>query len=389
MMKTLNKAPHRFTNLNEYGIIFLFALLHAGVSFIARLVGFYELIILTMLTIYMSLVLSIYMKMNARFVLITVVMISFVGMWIGEPIGVIARKYIFPPTPLRHYIVGSICNFVTTWILGFIQVGLSLLFKKSRLYKPWDTKGFIWAIIAIIIVLLVRLSMIDPLYYHNNVALNIVVTCASSMVVILIMTWELMISMQNEMAEKRKHNEAKYSYERLKRQINPHFLFNCMNSLVGIVESNNNEKAIQFIHKLSNIYRYLTDNEQESIVPLNEEIKLVEQYTDLMKMRFPEGLEVHIDLIPGKRYIIPYSLQLLVENAIKHNVISSEEPLMVHISINDDYIQVRNNRNIKQTSIPSSGNGQRYIRKRYMDETGKDIIITENSEEYTVKLPLI
>lgn len=388
-MKTFSKAAHRFTKFNEYGIIFLFALLHSGVSLVARFVGFYELIILTMLTMYMSLVLSIYMKLSARFIFISVVMISFVGMWIGEPIGVFARKYIFPPTPLRHYIVGPICNFVTTWILGFIQVGLSSLFKKSRLYKPLDTKGFIWAIIAIIIVLIVRLSMIDSLYYNDNVALNIVVTCASSMVVILIMAWELMISMYNEMAEKRKHNEAQYSYERLKRQIEPHFLFNCMNSLVGIVESNDNEKAIQFIHKLSSIYRYVTDTEQEGIVPLNEEIKLVEQYTDLMKTRFPEGLEIHIDPIPDNRYIIPCSLQLLVENAVKHNVISSEEPLMVHISINGDYIQVSNNRNIKQTPIPSSGNGQRYIRKRYIDETGKDVIITENSEEYTVKLPLI
>lgn len=377
---------------NEYGIILLFALLHSAVSFIARLVGFHELLILTMLTMYMSLVLSLHMKMNAPFILISVILISFVGMWIGDPIGVIARKYIFPPAPIRHYYVGPVCNFVTTWILGLIQVGCAWLFKKSKLYKPLDTKGFIWTIVSIIIVLIVRLAMTmwpDSASYQENMILNVVLSCACSMVLILIMAWELMNTMRNESLEKRRGNEAKYSYERLKRQIEPHFLFNSLNSLASIVEADENEKAVQFIHKLSGIYRYLTDNEQESLVPLKEELQLVNQYVDLMKVRFPEGLVVEMDVNPDNRYIIPCSLQLLVENCVKHNVVSAESPLRVHVSMDGDYIQVSNNRNRKQTSVPSGGNGLRYIRNRYMDETEKNIIIIENNEEYTVKLPLI
>lgn len=379
--------------INEYGIILLFALLHSAVSVVARLVGFHELLILTLLTMYMSLVLSLHMKMNTPFILVAVVLISFEGMWIGEPIGVIARKYIFPPTPIRHYYVGPVCNFVTTWILGLIQVGCAGLFKKSKLYRPMDPKGFFWIILSIIIVLLVRLVMtMWPDYdsFQSNMILNVVLTCASCMVLILVMAWELMASMREEIFfQKRKRNEAKYSYERLKQQIEPHFLFNSLNSLASIVEGNENEKAVHFIHKLSDIYRYLTDNEQETVVPLNEEIRFVNQYIDLMKVRFPEGLETDMDINVENRYIIPCSLQLLVENCVKHNVISAEIPLRVHISVDGDYIQVSNNRNQKHTSIPSTGNGLRYIRKRYMDETGKNIILIDNDDEYTVKLPLI
>lgn len=379
--------------LNEYGIILLFALLHSAVSLIARLVGFHELLFLTMLTMYMSLVLSLHMKMNAPFLLAAVVLISFVGMWIGEPIGVIARKHIFPPTPMRHYYVGPVCNFVTTWIVGLIQVGCAWLVKKSGLYRPMDMKDFFWTIISIIVVLLVRLAMTlwpDYASYQNNMILNVVLTCAGCVIIVLVMAWELMVSMRNEIFnEKRKKNEAKYSYERLKQQIEPHFLFNSLNSLASIVEGNENEKAVNFIHKLSGIYRYLTDNEQESVVPLDEEIRFVNQYIDLMNIRFPEGLETEIDVKVGNRYIIPCSLQLLVENCVKHNVISAETPLRVHISVDGEYVRVSNNRNIKQTSIPSTGNGLRYIRNRYLDETGKNIIVMENDDEYTVKLPLI
>lgn len=377
--------------INEYGIILVFALLHSAVSIVARIVGFHELFILTMLTMYMSLVLSLHMKMSVPFVFIAVVMITFVGMWIGEPLGVMARK-IFPPTPLRHHILGSICNFITTWIIGLMQVGCAVLFRKSKLYRPLDTKGFIWMIVPVIIVLIVRLVMTMDTYseyYLDNMILNVVLSCSCSMIMIIIMAGKLMNSIRKENLERRKGNQAKYSYEMMKRQIEPHFLFNSLNSLISIVEANEKEKAITFIHKLSGIYRYITDNEPEVVVPLSEELELVNGYADLMKVRFPEGLEIVMDIESENRCVIPCSLQLLVENAIKHNVISCESPLRIDVSIEGEYMRVSNNRNRKQTSVPSGGNGLNYIRNRYLDETGKNIIIIDNDEEYTVKIPLI
>ena len=110
-----------------------------------------------------------------------------------------------------------------------------------------------------------------------------------------------------------------------------------------------------------------------------------------MKVRFPEGLETEIDIDENGycHFIIPCSLQLLVEHATKHNTISEETPLHIRISIEGDYIQVTNNRNPKISSQPSTGNGQRYIRQRYRDEAGKEIIVMEEEQTYTVKLPLL
>ena len=127
------------------------------------------------------------------------------------------------------------------------------------------------------------------------------------------------------------------------------------------------------------------------LVYLEDELGFVSQYIDLMKVRFPEGLETEIDIDRNgpPHFIIPCSLQLLVENATKHNTISAAQPLKIRISIDGDFIQVTNNRNPKITSQPSTGNGQRYIRKRYRDEAGKEIVIEEDEHIYTVKLPLL
>ena len=135
----------------------------------------------------------------------------------------------------------------------------------------------------------------------------------------------------------------------------------------------------------------MIENEDESLVYLGDELLFVHKYVDLMKVRFPEGLEVETDIPDDEvcHFVIPCSLQLLVENATKHNAISEESPLRIRISIDGDYVQVTNNRNPKISSQPSTGNGQRYIRQRYRDEAGKEIIIIEDNQTYTVKLPLL
>ena len=231
-----------------------------------------------------------------------------------------------------------------------------------------------------------RLSVVAP-----NVVLNIIIDYACSMIAILWMAWKVITTQKDISSEKKKRHEAQYSYERLKQQIEPHFLFNSLNSLDSIIVAGQEEQASQFIHKLSGIYRYLIENEDESLVYLGDELLFVHKYVDLMKVRFPEGLEVETDIPDDEvcHFVIPCSLQLLVENATKHNAISEESPLRIRISIDGDYVQVTNNRNPKISSQPSTGNGQRYIRQRYRDEAGKEIIIIEDPQTYTVKLPLL
>jgi sensor histidine kinase YesM len=132
-------------------------------------------------------------------------------------------------------------------------------------------------------------------------------------------------------------------------------------------------------------------SEDEQLVSLGEELEFVEKYIDLLKVRFPDGMQVEID-IPAEslnRFILPCSLQLLIENATKHNVISSADPLVINIKSDHETISVTNNIIPKVTQVTSTGLGQKYIRQQYLNLCGKEIVISQNETEYKVILPLI
>jgi hypothetical protein len=200
------------------------------------------------------------------------------------------------------------------------------------------------------------------------------------------------ITAQNKMLKERgKANEAQYRYQILKRQVNPHFLFNSLNALDCLVCEEKTEQASTYIHKLAGVYRYMIKSEDEQLVSLEDELEFVEKYIDLMKVRFPDGLQVEID-IPSeqlKRFILPCSLQLLIENATKHNVISAANPLVVNISSDGESIIVTNNIIPKLTQVSSTGLGQKYIKQQYQNLCGKGIAIFQDTKEYKVVLPLI
>ena len=382
-------------HLNEYGIILIFALLHAAVSLVARFVGFNELLVLTLLTMIMSIILSLRKDMGIIFMVLAVLLITFIGKWIGEQIGVFVRAYVFPPVPIRHYIAGPVCNFVTTWILGLGQVGCAALVRKTPLHRKTDASNPIWLIVAFATVMIVRMAMLinsSKTFFNENVSLNLVIDYGCTIAAILVMAQYVLSARREVRSEQRKRHEAQYSYLRLKQQIEPHFLFNSLNTLGNIVETDRKDQAVQYIQKLSGVYRYLLDKEQRPTVLLEEELHFVEMYADLIKVRYPKGIEWEEAIseeVAARRKIIPCALQLLVENAIKHNSFTADSPLRIQIRTTDDYVVVRNNRQPKLNQHPSTGNGQKYIRERYHDEIGKEIVVLEEPETYTVKLPLI
>jgi len=380
--------------INEYGIILVFCVLHALVTFAARKVGFHNELILTLLTMLMSVILSLRKQMSIPFMVIAVVVINFAGLKLGTVVGTFVKNNIFPSSPVQYLFRGSISTFIITGFLGMVQLGFEYLVRHSRFYHETDTQNPIWIIFAFVTILIIRLIMMlrnSNSFFGENIAMNIIIDYAFSFAIVLWMAGKVIYAQRDIQEEKKKKHEAQYSYERLKQQIEPHFLFNSLNSLDSIVVSGQDAQASQFIHKLSSIYRYLIENEDERLVYLEDELGFVSKYIELMKVRFPEGLETEIDIDRNgpPHFVIPCSLQLLVENATKHNTISAAQPLRIRISMEGDFIQVTNNRNPKITSQPSTGNGQRYIRKRYRDEAGKEIVIEEDEHNYTVKLPLL
>lgn len=197
----------------------------------------------------------------------------------------------------------------------------------------------------------------------------------------------LILKAKTQILEKEK---ALVMYESLKQQLNPHFLFNSLTSLGSLIQTDQ-KLARQFLDQMSKIYRYILKSRDIELVPLQEEIKLVEVYVQLQQTRFQEGLKLCIEV--GEEYadrkIVPVTLQNLVENAIKHNIIDKETPLVVEIYPTQDYLVVRNNMQKKSFVETSNKQGLLSMRSLYRYLTSKQVVITEADNYFTVKIPLI
>jgi LytS/YehU family sensor histidine kinase len=177
-------------------------------------------------------------------------------------------------------------------------------------------------------------------------------------------------------------------YESLKTQINPHFLFNSLNSLTSLVDEN--PQAVAYIQNLSGFLRYLLGSREKDLVYLRDELEVLMQYYDIQKTRFMENLVISVD-IPEKYHLYtlpPLVLQMLVENCIKHNVISSEKPLDISVAAENESITVRNNLQ-RKTDVQSTGQGLKNIRERYRYFTSRGVIIRETDKEFSVSIPLL
>lgn len=193
---------------------------------------------------------------------------------------------------------------------------------------------------------------------------------------------------KTEFAEREKFQ---LQYDALKNQVNPHFLFNSFNALMNIVEDNPKEAAVLIKH-LSQFYRKMTAYSQKELISLEEELELLNSYLYIQEKRYGNALQVFINIEPRLKkssFIPPLVLQLLAENAVKHNTISKDKPLLISIYIEDDYIIMRNNINNKLEKEESEGVGLENIKNRYKLLTNKEIDKEEKENEFIIRLPLI
>ena len=191
-------------------------------------------------------------------------------------------------------------------------------------------------------------------------------------------------------AEQLKQAYVASEYELLRQQVNPHFLFNSLNVLHTLVYQDADQSA-RFIRQLSKVYRYVLEGNREEIVTLDRELDILEAYLSLLATRFGESLQVRFDIDPGQeaKGIIPLSLQMLVENVVKHNDIRENQPLRIDISSRDGILWVRNERRATVAKRGTTGLGLQNIRDRYRHLTGKDIVVQPEADTFCVGLPLI
>jgi LytS/YehU family sensor histidine kinase len=178
-------------------------------------------------------------------------------------------------------------------------------------------------------------------------------------------------------------------FETLKSQIDPHFLFNAMNTLYTLVEAEP-AKARDFIASFSALYRKVLSSRDRTIVPLAEELDLIRHYIFLQRIRFGDSLRIRMDIPTGARgFLPPFTLQMLLENAIKHNVISTGRPLQIDLLLQADRILVRNDLRSRGTSATGTGAGLENIRRRYAMLGAPEPRFTMTASHYEASVPLM
>lgn len=312
------------------------------------------------------------------------------------------RAEIFSEGSLLESIIDIMEN---TWALLILIVSNIVLSINLQLPRESHTKKrrrAIWRVCIISLLIIICSSAI--IYYDiphlDNPARSsadfALILSASTIVDILIATILFLVQLSTTSnrslkQERELKHRTEYQYERLKQQINPHFLFNSLGILDYLVQEHETERASAFIRKLAGIYRYMLNNDTKPLVKLSDELDFTEQYIDLLKERFTAGMVVDIDIEREKmeRMVVPCALQLLVENATKHNIVAEDMPLRISISTESNMLVVRNNLQPRTHGQPSTRLGLSNIQQQYIDITRRNIIIQKTENEFIVKLPIV
>jgi two-component system, LytTR family, sensor kinase len=176
----------------------------------------------------------------------------------------------------------------------------------------------------------------------------------------------------------------------LKSQVSPHFLFNSLNSLSSLIQLDP-AQAVIFVHKLSGVYRYLLQSKDRNLIKIKDEFEFLQSYLHLLQTRFGNALHYTLRIDPAyeQHLIPPFTLQLLVENAVKHNIVAADHPLFVEVYNTGERLVVKNNLQKRKTLVASTGIGLINIIQKYALLTDAEVEITETSDTFVVSLPLL
>jgi two-component system, LytTR family, sensor kinase len=199
--------------------------------------------------------------------------------------------------------------------------------------------------------------------------------------------WKINIQRTEALAKE----NIRSQFESLKNQLDPHFLFNSLNTLAALIDEEN-APAQKYLEQLSDVYRYVLVSKERNAVPLKEELAFLQSYVYLNKTRYRENLVVDLQVHPDylNYQVAPLSLQMLIENAIKHNIVSRDKPLTITIRSDETgYLTVENNRQDKTTFEKSTKVGLQNIINRYRLLTEKPVEVNRAEKKFTVRIPLL
>lgn len=283
---------------------------------------------------------------------------------VGGMVNILDKKLPWLHYPLRRLIVQVVLTIIIVMLVIVIVIPILGLFWNQQITSDVFLSQMFFMMKVAFSFLLVGTLLTNSILFFKN--------------------WKE-AAVQQEIL---KREQLALQYETLKSQVNPHFLFNNLNSLTSLISSNP-EKAIHFVKKLSEVYRYVLDQKDHELVDLETELKFVESYIYLQKIRFENNLEVKIDVQTKNNKVIPLSVQMLVENAIKHNEISDRNPMQISIFTTDNQFLVVENKLQKKSGTEGNGSGIQNISDRYKFFTDKQVEISVNTEWFRISIPLL
>ena len=291
-----------------------------------------------------------------------------------------------------HWVTQSLGN---GWVVSQIDK------RISWLEQPWKRTifGFFGLILFSTLAFLFVQSLFIFLWYGKlpddlmvfySTSIRIAVTISFSIAFILTTVAFLKNWRSSSVeAERLRAEVMTYKYESLRNQVNPHFLFNSLNVLTDLVQEDQ-EQAVKFIRQLSELYRYVLDSREREVVPLAEELDFIRSFIFLLETRFEGQLKVKLEVDEqDNESIVPMALQVLVENAVKHNVLSTKEPLVVEIRKEDDAVVVSHEYRPKPVGMDSSGTGLSNLESRYAYLSDQPLTIGPENGRYVARIPIL
>jgi sensor histidine kinase YesM len=220
-------------------------------------------------------------------------------------------------------------------------------------------------------------------------------TVCIAAVIIFTLVYEILFlskerEIDNKIVDQLDRERSHAELQALSNEMDPHFIFNSLNTLNHLIV-NRPQQAYLFNNKLAQVYKYFLINKTRELISLKDEMEFIQSYFYLLQIRHDQKLTLEVDLNDeaGKAMIPPCALQILVENAIKHNEFTEDNPLLIKITMNGQYVRVSNNAKPKPYAVSSTGIGLKNLSSRYKLIAGKSIQIEKGRENFTVKLPLI
>ncbi len=294
---------------------------------------------------------------------------------------------------------------LTYTVVYWLTFRYLLVFYRRRFPQYKDTvRRVVYQLLTVVGGYFLLKMLLDPFLFNyfagalgDELRHEIGMSIGSLMVTFLVLgiyeTVGFYNQLQHSLVEKERliKENVEGQLETLRNQVNPHFFFNSLNTLSYLIPEAP-DKAVNYVQKLSKAYRYILEIREKTLVPLSGELKFLDAYTCLLQERFGENLSIKID-VPGEFYdckMVPLCLQMLFENAIKHNIVSTQHPLTIEVFVEKgDRLVVKNNLQRKKQEIPSTRVGLGNICSRYRLVSERDVEVITTQQSFIVILPLL